>query len=69
MWKIAFKNLEEVWFTLKVQSCKLHNDKYIMASTNLRNTEIFALIAILVFKLLSRRVLIISRKTIETVKK
>ena len=45
------------------------NDKYIMASTNLRNTEIFALIAILVFKLLSRRVLIISRKTIETVKK
>ena len=49
-------------FTLKVQSYILGNNKYRMASTQLTNTEIFAFIAVLVFKLLSRKVLFINRK-------
>ena len=47
---------------LKVQSCKLCNSKYMIASTKVTNTEIFAFIAVLVFKLLSRKVLLINRK-------
>ena len=45
-----------------VQSCKLYNNKYMIASTQIRNTERFAFIAILAFKLLSRKVLFISTK-------
>ena len=55
--------------TIKVQSCKLYNNHYIMPSTQITNTVIFAFIAILVFKLLSYKVLFINEKTIETVKK
>ena len=40
-----------------------------IASTHITNTEIFALIAVLVFKLLNRKDLFINKKTIETVKK
>ena len=47
---------------LKLQSCKLHNDKYMIASTQMTNTEIFAFIAIPVFTLLSRKLLFINRK-------
>ena len=47
---------------LKVQSLKLYNDKYMIASTQITNTEIFAFIAFLVFKLLSRKVLFINTK-------
>ena len=47
---------------LKVQSCKLYNGKYMIASTQITNTEIFAFIAVLVFKLLGRKVLFINRK-------
>ena len=47
---------------LKVQSSKLCNNKYTIASAQITNTEIFAFIAILVFKLLSRKVLFINRK-------
>ena len=47
---------------LKVQSCKLYNNKYMIASTQITNTEISAFIAVLVFKLLSRKVLFINRK-------
>ena len=36
--------------------------KYIIALSQIKNTEIFAFIAMLVFKLLSRRVLFINRK-------
>ena len=54
---------------LKVHSCKLYNNKYMIAPTQVTNTEIFAFIAIVVLKLLSRKVLFINRKTIETVKK
>ena len=47
---------------LKVQSCKLYNNEDMIASTQTTNTEIFAFIAILVFKLYSRKVLLINRK-------
>ena len=47
---------------LKVQSCKLSNNKYMIASTQITNTEIFAFIAVLAFKLLSRNVFFINRK-------
>ena len=55
--------------TLKVQSCRLYNNQYIITSTQITNTEIVAFIALLVFKLLSHKVLFIKEKTIETVKK
>ena len=51
-----------VFFILKVQPCKLCNNKYMIASTRITNTEIFALISVLVFKLLSRKVLFINGK-------
>ena len=57
----------QLTFLLKIQSCKLYNNKYVIASTQRTNIEIFAFIANLVFKLLSRKVLFIKRK--ETVKK
>ena len=47
---------------LKLQSWKLYNNKYMIASTQITNTEIFAFVAVLVFKLLSRKVLFINRK-------
>ena len=49
---------------LKVQSYKLYNNKYMIALTQVTNIEIFAFIAVLVFKLLSRKVLFINRKEI-----
>ena len=47
---------------LKVQSWKLYNKKHMIASTQITNTGIFAFIAVLVSKLLSREVLFINRK-------
>ena len=47
---------------LKVQSCKLYNKKYVIASKQITNTDIFAFIVILILKLLSRKVLFINRK-------
>ena len=38
-------------------SCKFYNNKYIIASAQITNTEIFAFVAPPVFKLLSRKVL------------
>ena len=35
---------------LKVQPCKLCNNKYMITSTQITRTEIFAFIAVLVFK-------------------
>ena len=46
---------------LKVQSWKLHNNKYMITSTQI-NTEIFSFVAAPDFKLLSRKVLFINRK-------
>ena len=42
---------------LKVQPCKLYIKKYMIASTQIKNTEIFAFLAVPVFKLLSFKVL------------
>ena len=36
----------------KVQSCKLYNSKYVIASKQTTNTEIFAFIAVLVFQVI-----------------
>ena len=47
---------------LKVQSCKLYNNKYIIASIQITNTGIFQFLAVLVFTLLSRKALFMSRK-------
>ena len=47
---------------LKVQSCKLDNNNYMTFSIRITNTKIFAFIAVLVFKLLSRKILFINRK-------
>ena len=47
---------------LKVQSCKLHNNKYMITSTQITNTEIFRFITDLDFRLLSRKVLFTNRK-------
>ena len=47
---------------LKVQSCKWCNNKYMIASTQKKNTDIFAFLVALVFKLLSHKSLFINRK-------
>ena len=47
---------------LKVQSCKLYNNKYILALAQITNTEIFAFKAVVVFKLLNHEVLFTNRK-------
>ena len=47
---------------LKVRSCKLYNNKYTVALKQITNTEIFAFIAVLFFKLLSRKFLFLNRK-------
>ena len=49
-------------FPLKVKSCKLYNSKSMIASSQITNTETFVFMAVLVFKLLSRKVLFINRK-------
>ena len=49
-------------FSLKVQSCKLYNDKYMIASAQITNTKNFAFMVLLVFKLLSHTVLFMNRK-------
>ena len=47
---------------LKVESCKLYNNKYMITLTQLANTDIFASISVRVLKLLSRKVLFINKK-------
>ena len=49
-------------FKLKVLLCKLYNNKYMIASTQIPNTGSFTFIAVLVFKLLCRKVLFINKK-------
>ena len=49
-------------YSLKVQSCKLSNNKYMTASTQITSTEIFAFIVVPVFKLLSCKALFTNRK-------
>ena len=52
-----------------LQSRKLYNNKYMITLAQITNTEIFAFMAVLVFKLLSFKVLFINRKELKTVKK
>ena len=47
---------------LKVQSCKLYNSKYMIASIQITNTEILAFVSVLIFKIFSRKVLFTNRK-------
>ena len=61
-WKAATV-LQKV-YCLKVQSSKLYNNKYMIASIQITNTEIFVFIAVLVFKLLSDEVLFINKDDI-----
>ena len=49
-------------YTLKVQPCKLYNNKHMITSTQITGTRIFAFIAVPVFQLLSLKVLFINRK-------
>ena len=49
-------------FHLKGQSCKLYNNKYMIASTQITNTEVFAFIVVLFSKLLNDKVLFINKK-------
>ena len=48
--------------SLKLRSFKLYNNKYMVPSAHKSNTEIFAFIAVLVFKLMSRKIFFINRK-------
>ena len=54
---------------LKVHSCKLYKNECVIASTQIANTEIFAIKAVLHFKLLSRKVLFINKKDNRNCKK
>ena len=47
---------------LKVQSCKLYNNKYMITSTKIVNPKIFAFIVVLVLKLMSRKFLFYKQK-------
>ena len=40
----------------------IYNNKYMITSTQITNTEVFAFVAVLIFKLMSRKVLFIIRK-------
>ena len=48
--------------SLKLQSCKLYDNKQMIASTQITNPKFFAFIAVLVFKLLNRNFLFINIK-------
>ena len=47
---------------LNVQSCKWYNSKSMTTSAQITNTETFVFMALLVFKLFSRKILYINRK-------
>ena len=46
----------------KVRLCILYNNKYMIASKQITNAQILAFIIVLVFNLLSRKVLFINKK-------
>ena len=65
-WSNYFNMLD---FQLKVQSYKSYNNKYMIASIQTTNTEVFPFISVLVLKLLSQKSLVYKqKKTIETLK-
>ena len=53
-------NLQKL--VLKVQACKLYNNKYMIASTQTTNTKILTLTAVLVLKSLNGKSLFTNRK-------
>ena len=55
-------DLKEKKRNLKVQSCKLETNKYMIASTQVTNTVNSTFTTVLAFKLLSGKVLSINRK-------
>ena len=57
-----FKNRGYSLFFLKLQLCKLYNNKYMFTLTQIANIEIFAFISVLVFNLLSHKSLFINKK-------
>ena len=59
---MAFSELSRNITNLKVELCKLYNNKYMIASTQMTNNEIFAFVAVLAFKLLSCKILFINGK-------
>ena len=58
---INIKNMLRTSY-LNVKPCILYNKKYMIASTQKTNTEIFTFISVLVFKLLNRKGLFLNRK-------
>ena len=57
-----FRKIKPLFTNLKLQSCKLYNDKYMIAPIQLANIEVFTFIAVLVSKLLCGKVLFINMK-------
>ena len=58
--RICLRNYKEK--LPKVQPCKLYNNKYMINSTQTRNLEKFFFMAVLVLKLLRRKVFFLNRK-------
>ena len=58
---VKIKIWVDFYFNLKVQSCKLYDNKYMIASVQIKNTEIVTFVSVLVLKLLSRKVLFTNR--------
>ena len=59
MFRFAAENYK---LKLKSLSCKLYNNKYMVTSIKIINTDVFAWITALLFKLLNHKVLLINRK-------
>ena len=57
---------EFIWylqvFFIKIQSCDLYNNKYMIASIQITHNEVFTSIAAEAFKLVGNRVLFIDKK-------
>ena len=58
---VKIKIWVDFYFNLKVQSCKLYDNKYMIASIQIKNTDIVTFVSVLVLKLLSRKVLFTNR--------
>ena len=51
-----------IYFTILKGQCILYNNEYVIASPQITNTKFFTFIAVLLFKLLRRKVLFTNRK-------
>ena len=59
--QIALQLWRFMWI-IAVHSCELYNNKYMIASAQITGTEFFPFIAVLVFKLLSRKVFLKNKR-------